>query len=378
MMRFMIIWLFLVLLLGLVHWSSVYTSEKIPEWADIIKIPIEKPWKNVNKPQPIRELRENPIYTKAIRSVMWIVTNEGQASGVLINKNLKLAVTNEHVTKGNVWVDVFFPVRDRNNKLISKRHFYADRRNRGILYQLGYYTRGRVVAEDSYADLAIIELDGIPETSREIDHNFNYHAYRYMNVNETVDILGNPGGRDLWRWKAGRFQADEGNRLHIMADTFGGNSGGPVLNNQGILIGIHSSSDKLMNAYAIPAKFVKDLLDTLQERHIFSIKNNTNLHVDYQYKWTASSDWKPLSIKPDSVWNHWYTSSSTEILKGYPIVRFDEIVGDGKFTERIYRLEPYIRRLGPGVDPHSKADAREHHFKYNSKSKKLTLYLSKQ
>ena len=197
---------FLILFVSaFVHWFSMYIAEIHPEWSDFIGIPTEKPWEKVNKPQPIRELYENPVYTKAIRSVMWIVTNEGQASGVLIDKDLRLAVTNEHVTKGNVWVDVFFPVRDRNEKLISKRSFYADRRNRRILYQLGYYTRGRVVAEDANSDLAIIELDGIPETSREIDHNFNYHVYRDMNSGDAVDIFGNPGGRDPMEMESRTF-----------------------------------------------------------------------------------------------------------------------------------------------------------------------------
>jgi V8-like Glu-specific endopeptidase len=38
------------------------------------------------------------------------------------------------------------------------------------------------------------------------------------------------------------------------SDVFGGNSGGPVLNKQGILIGIVSQSDRHMNAPAIPLR----------------------------------------------------------------------------------------------------------------------------
>ena len=377
MTRIIFVLFLLVVLVVLVHWSSLYISVEYPEWADTIKIPMEKPWEKINKPQPIRVLQGDPIYAKSIRSVMWIVTDEGQASGVLIGEESRLAVTNEHVTKGNVWVDVFFPVRDRNDKLIGKRSFYVDRKNRELLYQLGYYTRGRVVAEDSQYDLAIVELDAIPETSRAIDHNFDYHVYQYMNKDESVIILGNPGGRDLWRWKSGRFQSDLGTRLHIMADTFGGNSGGPVLNNQGLLIGIHSSSDKLMNAYAIPAEFVKALRDTLKHRHIFSIKNDTTIsELPYYFKWTASEDWKLRYAKQGIPRNHWLTGKSVQ--QGYPLVRFDEIVGDKEYTERIHSLETYTRRIGTGVDPYSKADAREYNFDYDSNSKKITLYLSPQ
>ena len=156
----------------------------------------------------VQVLREDQIYTKAIRSVMWIITSDGgQASGALIDKRLKLAVTNEHVTKNNVSVVVVFPVRDGNGKLISDRSFYVDESNLGVLSRLGYATEGRVIAENPQRDLAIVQLVGIPETAREIDHDFNYHAYRDMKDRAPVDILGNPGGRDLWRWTAGRFQA---------------------------------------------------------------------------------------------------------------------------------------------------------------------------
>lgn len=55
------------------------------------------------------------------------------------------------------------------------------------------------------------------------------------NAGDLVYILGNPGGQDLWRWTLGQFLNDHGDFLHIQSDVFGGNSGGPVLNKQGIL-----------------------------------------------------------------------------------------------------------------------------------------------
>ena len=47
--------------------------------------------------------------------------------------------------------------------------------------------------------------------------------------------------------------------LHLQSDVFGGNSGGPVLNKQGILLGIIARSDG-MNASAIPARYIYQLL----------------------------------------------------------------------------------------------------------------------
>ena len=203
------------------------------------------------------------IYDNTIRAVMWIVNpGVGEGSGVLFDKKFKLAVTNAHVTDTSQAVDVYFPAPDENGKLIKERDFYL--KSRGVLKRLGYYTKGHVVAKNVETDLAIIRLDGLPETTRQIDWGFTTPP---INTGELVYILGNPGGRDLWHWKLGQFQKDYGKSLHIQSDVFGGNSGGPVLNRQGILLGIIARSDRHMNASAIPARYINQLLSESNVKH---------------------------------------------------------------------------------------------------------------
>ena len=203
------------------------------------------------------------IYENAIRAVMWIVNpGIGEGSGVLFDKKFKLAVTNAHVTDTSQAVDVYFPAPDENGKLIKERDFYLN--HRGVLKRLGYYTKGHVVAKNVETDLAIIRLDGLPETARKIDWGFTTPP---VNKGELVYILGNPRGRDLWHWKLGQFQNDYGKVLHIQSDVFGGNSGGPVLNRRGILLGIIARSDRHMNASAIPARYIYRLLSESNVKH---------------------------------------------------------------------------------------------------------------
>ena len=203
------------------------------------------------------------IYDNAIRSVMWIVNpGIGEGSGVLLDKKFKFAITNAHVTDTSQAIDVYFPASDENGKLIKERDFYL--KSRGVLKRLGYYTKGRVVAKDVETDLAIIKLDGLPETARQIDWGFTTSP---INTGELVYILGNPGGRDLWHWKLGQFQKDYGKSLHIQSDVFGGNSGGPVLNKEGSLLGIITRSDRHMNASAIPARYIYQLLSESNVKH---------------------------------------------------------------------------------------------------------------
>ena len=335
------------------------------------------------------ELSVDQIYEKAIRSVVWIRTpSGGQASGVLISRELKLVVTNAHVTDKGKRIDVYFPVRNRKGILISARNFYLNQNNWEVLRELGYYTSGRVIAENFKTDLAIISLDGLPETSRQIE----FSTAVGMNKNDPVEVLGNPGALDLWRWTAGRFQTtfqkDVGfsdtslqkikvDLLHIKADIFGGNSGGPVLNNRGQLVGIVKSSDRLMNTFAMPTKYINELLSTLELRHIFSVKNYTLLTVPYQIMWTEGGTWEQQEpLEPGGGWIHWYTGSSENIPSGYPMVRFDHIAGDRDVTYKSYSLETYSRFFGPDIADRigREMDAREYHFEYNSRTKELTLY----
>lgn len=205
----------------------------------------------------------NQIYTNAIRAVMWIVNpGIGEGSGVLIDKKSKLAVTNAHVTGSQNTIDVYFPAPDEKGELIKDRNFYLTSGN--VLKRLGYYTKGHVVAKNEKTDLAIIRLNGLPETAREIDSNFTAPATK---AGELVYILGNPAKQELWRWTLGEFLNDHQDFLHIQSDVFGGNSDGPVLNKQGILLGIVARSDQLMNAVAIPIRHINRLLSESKVKH---------------------------------------------------------------------------------------------------------------
>ncbi len=181
-------------------------------------------WK-LTSPHPPKPTA-NQVYEKAIRAVMWIVNpGIGEGSGVLIDKKSKLAITNAHVTDKQNIIDVYFPAPDEKGELIKDRNFYLT--SSGVLKRLGYYTKGHVIAKNEKTDLAIIKLDGLPETARQIDWKFTSPTTK---AGDLVYVLGNPAKQDLWRWTLGEFLNDHGEFLHIQSDVFGGNSGGPVLN----------------------------------------------------------------------------------------------------------------------------------------------------
>ena len=109
------------------------------------------------------------------------------------------------------------------------------------------------------------------DSRREINWNSTTPT---TNAGDLVYILGNPGEQDLWRWTLGEYLKDHGDFLHIQSDVFGGNSGGPVLNKQGTLIGIVARSDRHMNALAIPVRDINRLLSQSQLKHSRSYRQN--------------------------------------------------------------------------------------------------------
>ena len=317
-------------------------------------------------------LTPDQIYDRAMQSVVWILNldENSEGSGVLIDRERKLIVTNQHVIKNADWVFVSFPVPDRNGELIGSRDYYLT--NYEALLRTDYATWGRVIAKNPNRDLAIVQLDSISPTAREISHNFSVDLSRNVDRNDLVHILGNPGKLDLWRWTLGLFHADTGDWLHINADIFGGNSGGPVLNGRGQLLGIITLSDRRTKTWAVPARHVKNLLDTVGPKHTFRIVNKAGFTIPYQIKWSDNHNWERQSLNSGGSLYYWW--SGGVVPWGYPKIRFDEFTGDRQFTPRIYNLPTFLRYFGPGYRNHlTPDDAYTYSFSHNRWTGRIIL-----
>ena len=304
------------------------------------------------------------IYAEAMHSVVWInhTDNAYQGSGVLIDKDKRFVVTNEHVTKGAEWVEVFFPVPDLDGTLIQSRDYYE--MNYEFLERLGYATSGRVIAEDVTRDLAIVELTGLPATAREIRHDFNPLLPLTPRIGETVHILGNPVARDLWRWTPGLYQGLDAGWLFLNANVLGGNSGGPVLNAQGMLIGIISLGDNAVNAWAVRAEHIETLLNTVQPVHTFKITNGSAFKLTYHVKWSNDDSWVQYSLNRGGAFYHWQQGAT--VLQGYPKIA----VGD-----YVWSVPAAEGHFGADYQNHiTDEDARLYYFEYDAVAGVWDLY----
>ena len=323
------------------------------------------------------DLPAQQIYDQAINSVLWITTDSGHGSGVLIDQERQLAVTNQHVTGHNAWVDVYFPGRDENERLVRDMEFY--RNNYDYLERLGYATQGRVIAKDSVNDVAIIQLNQLSPIAQEINHDFSIQVETSLQRGDKVHILGNPGNR-LWNWTQGTFLGayedcllKGGACLEMEGDAEGGNSGGPILNGQGVLIGILTEGTDDTVALASPLRNIKSLLDTVGPRHTFRIKNNARFTLSYSIQWSDDRNWKRYSLNSGGVQYHW----TGDVLPAeYPKIAFDGIMNDNQVTWRIYSLETLLRYFGDNYSGNvTPDDAEKYVFEYDHRNFKLDIYI---
>jgi hypothetical protein len=185
-------------------------------------------------------------YSRVLPSTVWIITSnsEGETStgtGVFIDEDRRLVLTNAHVVGDSRSAVVFFP-EVKNEVTTVKRKKYLER----VLDLAG---PGKVVAVDRKLDLALIELAKVPQRAKAISL-----AEKSVSPGEKVDLIGNPGGSDvLWVYSSGtvrsvydkKFKSDHGQHEFRVVETQTpikpGDSGGPVVNSAGELVAIAQS-----------------------------------------------------------------------------------------------------------------------------------------
>jgi len=144
-------------------------------------------------------------------------TSEGQGSGFIINENLEV-VTNYHVIEGGTNIDIEF--------------------NDGRTYP------AEILGTDEETDLALLEI----QTDEKIPH-VNFHQPRNVRIGDWVVAIGNPFGigqsTSLGVISAiGREKVDSGSYVdYIQTDATinRGNSGGPLFNLNGDVVGVNSA-----------------------------------------------------------------------------------------------------------------------------------------
>ncbi len=179
------------------------------------------------------------VYAAAVRSTVLVTTSEASGSGVLVDQERRWIVTNQHVVDGHKEVKVFFPV-ENNGVIESELQYYHANRSRLEI-------AGRVIAVCTRRDLALIELATVPNEVPAIPFGDS------AKPGQLLHSIGNPSASDaLWVYTNGHVRANyfktvNERRMQVVetsAPINPGDSGGPILNSQGQLVGISQSFNR--------------------------------------------------------------------------------------------------------------------------------------
>ncbi len=205
-------------------------------------------------------------YRQALDSTTWVLSknSEGTSSGtgVLVDAERKLVITNAHVVGDSRSAVIFFRDLRDDRPIVEKSHYLKNVKKLGV--------RGRVVAVDRKRDLALVELEKLPKNAKAIEM-----AAESTSPGESIDSIGNPGASDaLWVYTSGkvrsvytkRFRTGAGEHEFKVVETQSplnsGDSGGPVVGKDGKLIGVVQAISKKgsLISYCVDISEVKDFL----------------------------------------------------------------------------------------------------------------------
>ncbi len=169
---------------------------------------------------------------------------------------------------------------DPSGLIVTNEHVISNAREIYVNLSSGAQIKAQVVGEDEWSDLAVLKIDlnDLPEESRDLPY-ITFGNSGEIRVGQTVIAIGNPLGMEFARTvTAGIVSAVDrivnvGDRQYSLVQTDAainsGNSGGPLLNLAGDVIGINQV--KIASAgieglgFAIPSDQAKPIIEQLIE-----------------------------------------------------------------------------------------------------------------
>jgi Tfp pilus assembly protein PilF len=205
--------------------------------------------------------QDTDVYARTLRSTALILTPTGGGTGWVVDADRGLLVTNEHVVSRHGEVEVIFPEYGTDGRPIAEPAKYGARR-----------LKAEVIDADGPRDLALIRLRDRPPAGVAALK----FADREPRPSERVHSIGNPDASGaLWVYSTGTVRqvyrkewhyadgpAREARVLEMQSPINPGDSGGPVVNDAGELVGVVSGKkpDAALMSWCIAAADAKGYL----------------------------------------------------------------------------------------------------------------------
>jgi tetratricopeptide (TPR) repeat protein len=220
------------------------------------------------------ELTPRAIYQRTLGATAWVAlptskTNWDVGTACVVNRSRKLLVTSFHVVRERDSVLLLFPAYD-GERLIAERTFYMNRLVKGEC------VKGKVLDVDPKRDLAVIEAESLPDRATELKL-----AKAPPFPGDRLHAVGNPAeSTGQWLYITGTVrqvhrtqekidgQDRDARVVAAQLPISQGDSGGPVVNDEGALVGIAMSYTRKSPSLGmcVAAEEVQALLKQLDPR----------------------------------------------------------------------------------------------------------------
>ncbi len=193
--------------------------------------------------------------------------NDRGTAWVLDSKR-RLLVTSATIVGTQDFVDVVFPIK-KDGQTVAEATYYRD--HRAELRASGHTLRGRVMVRDPARNLALLEADSIPEGTTDLPL-----ADAVPEPGSHLHTLGHPNSVEvLWLYAAGSVRqlgrlkldpAENGKEVRVIVAQLplsDGDSGGPVLDDRGRLVGVVAGKDapQQLVGYVLDLREVQTFVD---------------------------------------------------------------------------------------------------------------------
>ncbi|VTS02971.1 S1 family peptidase [Tuwongella immobilis] len=204
-------------------------------------------------------------------TVAVIPAGEGGGTGVVIDRERRWILTAAHVVGSAKQVELFFPRRDSAGGWLSHRDSYLG--DRATLRPLGLVQTATVVRRSSELDLALLECakipDGIPAIAMAEAGKIGEPIRLWGNRrdvetfwNETTGTIRQLRMPSEGYWVGREAFAEKSPTMLLQVPALQGDSGGPVVNSRGELVGMFAATAGRAPelGYAIPVGSIRAFL----------------------------------------------------------------------------------------------------------------------
>lgn len=233
--------------------------------------------------EPPKPLTGEQIYPRLLQNTALLSTGDSLGSGVLVHTGERLVITNYHVVREEQALTAMFPAYDPTRNLITSPDYYA--KNSGTIG-----IPATVILRKPGKDLAVLRLKWLPDGVRPAPL-----ATKPAPPGAEVFSVGASGvGRNLlWALASGKvkgrsdqtFDAPWGKVSAAIMETDAGvnhgDSGGPVVNNRGELVGVvaHALTKQRQVSGNIDITEIRAVLLELAQEQGLKLDNPADLGV---------------------------------------------------------------------------------------------------